>query len=1428
MCGCTPGGRPVTRSEPLSRTEPARRAVPPEWLGRTLPYDRSGSIAEQFRRAARRFADRPALRTAGGALTYAELDRRSASVAAALVRRGLPAGTLVPLVAARSEALIVAILGVLRAGAAFVPLDPSLPVPRLRLLLETVAPQLLLRTPGVPDDALPGGVAALDLDETVARATVDAAEAPERHVDALAPAYVMFTSGSTGQPKGVVVPQRAVLRLVCGNDFAALGADETWLQASPLSFDASTLELWAPLLNGGTCALLDVQVPTLAELGDALRRHGVTSAWLTSSLFNLVVDEDPALLAPLRQLLTGGEALSPPHVRRAFECLPATRLVNGYGPTENTTFTCCHTITAADVASGAALPIGRPIANTRVHVVRDDGTPCDVGEPGELCAGGDGVALHYLGRPDLTRAAFVPEPGAAPGARMYRTGDVVHWGDDGLLHFRGRRDDQVKIRGFRIEPGEVEVALRGLDGVRQAAVVVAGEGAARHLVAHVVARDAATGEEALRGALARVLPGHMVPARFELHSALPIGATGKVDRTRLRSQARGDAPLGGSVEGGAVGVVLGVWRELLSAPHLDADTDLVRHGADSLVFVRAAARIAALTGTLVGFAELLDAATPRAMAALVAGRAPRTALDAAVDDGALTGSELLLCLADAAAAAGAYNEPFATELRGALDTDALRGALTALARRHEALRTRFVREGDALRRHVDAEPQPAFHEETLAWDEAAVLARCSELAARPLDVAAEHPLRAHLLRHGPRHASLLLVFHHVAVDDWSLDVLFRDLAELYAAASEQREPELPPAGRASDLARREAVLLTDARVADDLAHWRTELADAPLDAGLPPPGVAAPAERVLHAVRVGFETSRAVARLGEERGAGPFAVWLAATTAALARATARGDVVVGTHVTRRDTLGAGDAVAFALNAVAVRARCSATTSLLEHLDATRTAVRAALRHAVTPFHVVARELALRSADGRSPLQVLFVFRAAGDPHAQLVDAGTRRLAAQNAVPKNDLVVWVEAHAGAWRARVERDASRVDAAFADELAERIGAVVREFADAPDGPALGDVAPRAARLAAPAQRADADGTAVTRAAERYEPVLLAIWRDMLGHPGLDATTSFFSAGGHSLLAIRMLARVERELGVRLSARVVFEAPTVRGLARSIARSVVGGTVRPSCIVTLRADGRGAPLFCLPGVGGHAFQYRELTAHMRCDRPVFGLQLHDLDAPPETLESVAATADAFTAAIRRVRPRGPYALTGYSYGGVLAVEIARRLVDAGEELSFLGLVDTYAPGAVGPPRRLTKLRMHAANLASLGLGEAWNYVAGRVRRRIAAALGRGEASPARARPEVDLHIDERIDAARDRCLRAIAAYRALPFAARVTVFHATVLGDWSVVRDPHGTCGWGPLAQGGVEVVEIACGHLDLFRPPHLLELAARLDDALARAR
>jgi amino acid adenylation domain-containing protein len=480
-------------------------------------------VPDRFHEWVVRTPDAVAVASTGLVLTYAELDAWSGRIAATLVGRGVRAGDRVAVHLPRSAELVATLLGILKARAAYVPVDPDEPP---------------LRTERALADAAVSAVVVADRTQAQADCVSEPVPRPAGAGSDLA--YLMFTSGSTGEPKAVMVEHRNIINLVTEASYVSITPDDRTLLLAPAAFDAATFELWAALLNGASVAIAPPGPMTATEITKLVHDGGVTILWLTAALFHRQIDEDVTAFQPLRTVLSGGDVLSPPHVRRLLEAFPRCRVVNGYGPTECTTFTTCHPV-APDDLDRPALPIGRPVQNVAVHVLDEAGSPVPPGEAGELHIGGTGVSRGYWRRPGLTAERFVPDPYGRAGARLYRSGDLVRQRPDGTVEFLGRCDSQVKLRGHRIEPGEVESILVSHPDVDRAAVILDRdhEGGPR-LVGYVVpAARRQLSLRSLRRYLRERLPDYMVPAGLVPLDDLPVTVNGKVDRRALAKQCGG-------------------------------------------------------------------------------------------------------------------------------------------------------------------------------------------------------------------------------------------------------------------------------------------------------------------------------------------------------------------------------------------------------------------------------------------------------------------------------------------------------------------------------------------------------------------------------------------------------------------------------------------------------------------------------------------------------------------------------------------------------------------------------------------------------------------------------------------------------------------------------------------------------------------------
>lgn len=607
---------------------PQRELVLHGFNDTTTDYPRDQTIHGLFAAQATQTPDAPAVVDGPTTLTYRQLAGRAEGLAAALAARGVGQGDRVAICMHRSADLIASLVAILRCGAVYVPLDPDYPADRLRFMLEDAGACLVLHDHTAAPELLAAlkqqsayKIAFASINDLKAASNTGNTNRLPRASSADDLAYLMFTSGSTGVPKAVAVPHRAVIRLVRNTNYFPFEKHERFLLLAPVSFDASTFEIWGPLLGGAVCVVYPHQVPQLDLLESTIRQERITCLWLTSALFNTVIDRRPTALRSLKTLLIGGEALSPEHVRHALSMLPNTTIINGYGPTENTTFTCTHQIPRDLPATVTSVPIGRPIANTRVYVLDDHRQPLPVGVPGELWIGGDGLAHGYWNRPQLTAERFAQDPFSdQPGAKMYRSGDRCRWRADGTIEFLGRLDDQVKIRGYRIEPGEISEALTTHPAVMQSIVVVNGQGAERRLVAYVVPLGEPPKSEDLLQHLKQILPACMIPSAFVFISSIPLTPAGKVDRTALPppiyAKARAD-DTATEPRSPIERELVELWSQMLGIDHVGVHDSFFDLGGHSLAAVAMFDQISRRFAKTLPLATLFDHPTIAELALLL-------------------------------------------------------------------------------------------------------------------------------------------------------------------------------------------------------------------------------------------------------------------------------------------------------------------------------------------------------------------------------------------------------------------------------------------------------------------------------------------------------------------------------------------------------------------------------------------------------------------------------------------------------------------------------------------------------------------------------------------------------------------------------------------------------------------------------------------
>ncbi|NYI93924.1 amino acid adenylation domain-containing protein/non-ribosomal peptide synthase protein (TIGR01720 family) [Streptomonospora nanhaiensis] len=1066
----TDPGRPVGEIDVRTPAERERWAA----VNTTAAPVAGPLLPKRFAAVARRCPGAVAVVAGGVSVTYGELLARVEGLAARLRACGVGPETVVAVALPRSVELVAALLAVGRAGGVYLPVDPGFPAERIAFMLADSGAVLLV-TDSVLAESLPDGVERLLVD----RPGTDGgrgAHAPGAGLAArpvLAAeraAYVLYTSGSTGRPKGVVVSQGALLNFVTdmGRRFP-LEPGERFLAVTTVGFDISALELYLPLLAGATVVVADRDVVRdPAALAGLVGSSGATVMQATPTLWQALVEEAPQALHGLR-VLVGGEALPPALARELVA--RAAGVVNLYGPTETTIWS-----TAAPVSSGTPVTIGRPVANTRLHVLDAALRPVPAGVPGDLYIAGGGVARGYLGRPGLTAVRFVADPFGPPGSRMYATGDLVRITRTGDLEFLGRSDFQVKVRGFRIELGEIESALADHPGVARAAVVVRTDDgpASARVVGYVVpAPGAACDPDALRTALAARLPDYMVPSAVVVLDAFPLTENRKIDRAALPAPEPAAERAGRAPRTPAEEAVCGVFAEVLGVPAVAADDDFFALGGHSLAAARAVNRLRALLGTGIGVRDLFEAPTPEALAVRAAAPADRRPqlrprpLPARVP---LSAEQRRLWLLNrlggtaGTAATAAYNVPWALRIGGPLDADALEAALRDVLARHAALRTRFPvgEDGEPEQRAAAPEELPArlLHRDTGGGD---LAGRVDRAARAPFDLARDLPARFTLFTAAPEDHLLLAVFHHIAVDEWSQEPFLRDLDAAYTARAAGRAPEWapPPVGYA-DYALWQRDLLADPDDPGSRAHrlrafWRRALAGLPEETALPAdrprPADGATAEGGLVRFAVDEDLARAVSRLAEDTRTTRFMVLRAAVAVLLHRMGAGTDIALGTPATSRTDAALHDAVGMYLNTLVLRTDLSGDPGFADLLARVRAADLAAFAHADLPFDDVVEAVNPPRAAGRNPLFQVMVAQ-------QTRPAGTDRLLGLRTrlddqaidTAKFDLEIVFIDRPGTGRldGAVRYSAARFDRATVEGLADRLRLLLAAAVAEPDRP------------------------------------------------------------------------------------------------------------------------------------------------------------------------------------------------------------------------------------------------------------------------------------------------------------------------------------------------------------------------------------------
>jgi len=1442
------------------------------------PYPHRQLMHEFLEAGCDRWPDRTAVTFDGTALSYAQLDARANRIAHALRAQGVQRGTLVGLALDRGLDMLAGLLGILKAGAGYVPLDPQFPADRLAYMAQDAGLAALVTQQAHRATFAAAACPHLVLDTMEAQLQALPSTRLPRDAQAAEPesiAYVIYTSGSTGKPKGVQVPHRAVSNFITAmQQEPGLDADDRLVAVTTLSFDIAVLELMLPLsvgaqvvlasrdtvIDGGAfMKLLDSSAATVVQATPAMWRLLLDAGWQGHARF---------------KALCGGEPL--PHDLATQLLARCGELWNLYGPTETTVWSTCARIVAPAGGATPDIHIGRPLLNTQVWILDEHGELCPRGVPGEICIGGEGVTLGYLHRPELTAERFIADRfgtgcsealGEPIAARpLYRTGDRGRWRNDGNLEHLGRLDFQVKVRGYRIELGEIESNLSSHPQVSRNIVVAREDRPGdMRLVGYVVLEPGSQADEAaLSTHLRASLPDYMIPQHIVVLPAMPLLPNGKIDRKGLPAPDLGAHRTQDMIapRNELERQIAAIMAKVLGLPEIGVSDNFFAMGGHSLLAAQLTSRINRELDAALSLRALFDGPTVEKLAQMVdrsrqeGGAAKRAPIVHRADQRRTPLSliqERLKLMEDFNPGQLTYNTPSAHWLTGELDVPAFDRAFREVMRRQPVLRTTIEETPDGAGIQIVhdtmetglADVEDLTH---LPLDERLpfLMQRLQGIIETPFQLVGAPLFRARLFKFDEHRHALLFMTHHIIWDGWSFDLFYQNMAEIYGAYLEGREPDLPELPVTyGDFSVWHREWVKSEEYAQQLTFWREKLgAEGESDNGgaldlsggrqRKPSFSGRGKSQSFQLDRAGTDELR---KVGLAMDATLFVVLLTAYLALLNRVTGQKDMIVATPVRGRNSAETEDLMGYFTNLLPLRTQIEPGMTFAEAVKRVKDVMLDSFAHPDIRLEEIAHELSSRGSRKVTALyQTLFSMQDIRQRVTRWGNLVHERLEVFQPGATEDLGLWLLEGEGGLLAGLVYNADILVDEDVALLRQNYESILREiirdagrsveqltaFGDQ-EHPLLArhrhaDQAPAAPVDSRPVAR---DRAAIATPATGLESTICTAMAQVLNLPQVGVDEDFFDLGGHSMVAVQLFQRLRAATGVNVPLATLLTASTPGDLAAAYRRAgvadspVPGGTASagddPWAPLLLLQKGNGErPLFLIHAVGGNVLNYRALARKLDDSRTVYGLQALGLDGRTRPLETVPEMAERYVREIRSVQPHGPYHVAGGSMGGLISYEVAQQLMAAGEEVAFLGLFDTSSgrpEGNAGTvlPSRLTRY-LRKLNPRSMAESVRGRFRRLRLRTQVALARAIGAELPHAIRYD-EVH---RVH------YRAASRYRIAPYAGDIVVFRA----EDQTGRFPDApTLGWAGLVR-NVTVIDVPGNHDDLVEADELAQALARL--------